>query len=67
MDAWIAHVLTSLQCVGKLNLKSGPLLITCLVLNPSIRLTWIQRHWDREYVGHAETTIRQTVSLFTRS
>jgi hypothetical protein len=40
-------------------------LIVYLVLNPAIRLTWIQKHWDREYIDGAETTIRQTVSLST--
>jgi hypothetical protein len=40
-------------------------LIVYLVLNPAIRLTWIQKHWDREYIDGAETTIWQTVSLST--
>jgi hypothetical protein len=31
------------------------------VLNPSIRLSWIHKHWDRQYIASAEKTIRETV------
>jgi hypothetical protein len=31
------------------------------VINPTIRLSWIKRHWDLEYIEDAEQKIRQTV------
>jgi hypothetical protein len=35
-----------------------------LVLNPSIRLSWITKHWERRYIVRAETMIREMVSSF---
>jgi hypothetical protein len=32
------------------------------VLNPALRMSWIQKHWDREYITDAENKIRETVS-----
>lgn len=42
-------------------------MIVYKVLNPAVRLSWIQKHWEREYINSAEATIRQTVSLPTCS
>ena len=32
------------------------------VLNPSLRLSWIRRHWDANYVARAVIVIKNTVS-----
>jgi hypothetical protein len=32
-----------------------------------MRMSWINRHWDQEYITSAETKIKQTVSLLFRS
>jgi hypothetical protein len=32
------------------------------VLNPAIRMSWIQKHWDQEYITDAENKIWETVS-----
>ena len=32
------------------------------VINPSIRLSWIKKHWDSEYIEDAEAKIHQTAS-----
>jgi hypothetical protein len=37
--------------------------LTWPVLNPSIRLSWIRRHWEPDYVARATVTIKNTVSL----
>lgn len=33
------------------------------VINPFMRMSWIHKHWDHEYITLAETKIKQTVSL----
>lgn len=41
------------------------IILTCvhlLVLNPAVRMTWIRKHWDPEYVRKAEDMIKATVS-----
>ena len=35
-----------------------------LVLNPCIRLSWIDKHWDEEYIRDAEKQIMDVVSLY---
>lgn len=37
-------------------------MISHVVLNPSIRMSWIQRHWGQDYISDAEAKIRETVS-----
>ena len=39
-------------------------MILFTVLNPSIRMSWIRKHWDQEYISLAEEKIRQTVRHF---
>ena len=39
------------------------ILIPFAVLNPSIHMSWIRKHWDQNYISQAEEQIRQTVSL----
>jgi hypothetical protein len=34
------------------------------VLNPAIRMSWIHKHWDEEWVVDAEAKIQETVSKF---
>jgi hypothetical protein len=64
MDHTRAYVIA--MC--KWNHSSSPLRTTqhCIdkVLNPAYRMSWIMKHWGRDYIGKAETIIRQTVSLF---
>jgi hypothetical protein len=36
------------------------------VLNPAIRMSWIHKHWDEEWVVDAEAKIQETVSKFFR-
>lgn len=38
-------------------------MICCAVLNPSIRMSWIRKHWDEEYILEAEVKIRNTVRI----
>jgi hypothetical protein len=34
------------------------------VLNPSIRLNWIRKHWEPRYIDHAENVIKEIVCLY---
>ena len=31
------------------------------VLNPAIRMSWIRRHWEEDYIVKAENKIRELV------
>jgi hypothetical protein len=37
------------------------------VLNPAMRMSWIQKHWDRDFADGAEAAIKQLVCLFCTS
>ena len=34
----------------------------CKVLNPAVRMSWIRKHWDDDYVADAEQKIIEMVS-----
>ena len=34
-----------------------------LVVNPCIRLSWIEKNWDKEYIRDAKKQIKDVVSL----
>lgn len=34
------------------------------VLNPAIRMSWIRKQWDNDYIDIAEKKIREIVSVF---
>jgi len=63
MAEWTAHVLTLLQCVS-VNYFFKKSNDTFAVLNPSIHMSWIRNHWDRDYISQAEGKIWETVSHF---
>jgi hypothetical protein len=42
-------------------------MIWSAVLNPSIRMSWIRKHWDQDYIFQAETKIRDTVRRLCNS
>jgi hypothetical protein len=38
--------------------------VTMLVLNPSVRMSWIQNNWDEAYIKRAETIFKELVSCY---
>jgi hypothetical protein len=38
--------------------------MTLVVINPAIRMSWILKHWDNEFIENAATTIKELASLF---
>lgn len=38
---------------------------TWIVINPSVRFSWIEKNWDEKYKKHAVTTIKTLVSIAT--
>lgn len=32
-----------------------------------MRMSWVHKHWDRKYIGLAEKTIKETVSLLSQT
>ena len=72
MVEWIALGHMLLQCVRefivyRLSLDPDEINVRphSAVLNPAIRMTWINKHWDQEYITMAETNVRQLVGLVT--
>ena len=39
-------------------------MIPFTVINPSIRMSWIHKHWDQEYVLKAQESIKELVRQF---
>lgn len=39
-------------------------MISSEVLNPSMRMAWISKHWERGYFDDAEMKVKQLVCLF---
>jgi hypothetical protein len=37
------------------------------MLNPTIRMSWIRKHWDKDFIDLAEEKIKQTVSLLSQT
>jgi hypothetical protein len=64
MDCTKAYVIAMRELVSSLHLHSTLKLYTT-VINPCIRLSWIRKHWEHEYITDAEAKIRATVCQLT--
>jgi hypothetical protein len=61
ISRWTAPAHILLPCVGHLLSNLGLLTIVNLVINPSVCLWWIRKHWDEEYIIDAKRKIRELV------
>lgn len=65
MPGWTIPIHTLLQWVsGNLILDLGTKCWIYKVINPMIRMSWIQRQWEQDFIDKAETAIQQLVSPF---
>jgi hypothetical protein len=54
----------SLPCVSEFSIRGGWLLTLYEVLNPTLRMTWIQKQWEQHYIDGAEAKVKRLVCLF---
>ncbi|KAF8808088.1 hypothetical protein BYT27DRAFT_7099707, partial [Phlegmacium glaucopus] len=60
MVAWTAQLCILLLCVSEcISEKQVANNFLYEVINPIIRMSWIQKHWEREFVDNAETKIKK--------
>ena len=64
ISAWTRVTLTLLRCVSFVSLMVGAKLNnSLLVINPSVRFSWIEKNWDAKYKKRAVATIKALVSI----
>jgi hypothetical protein len=47
---WVCFIYVMLLCTNSSS-----------VLNPSVRMSWIRKHWEPDYIKKAERIIKKTV------
>jgi hypothetical protein len=62
MDRTNAYIVA----MGKPSISLMDRIFTCLcfvVINPSLRMSWIKKHWDTSYIDNAEKVIKDMVRI----